>query len=216
MTPHPLPRRLPLPRLHAVTDHSILARADFADRVRAVAKLGPRVALHARDRDASDRALYHLAAGFIRQAERSRALVFVNARGDIARAVGADGLQLGSRDLAPGDARTVFPAGWIGVSVHDEREARRAVAEGADFLLAGSIFDTGTHPGRPAAGLELIERLAPLGLPVVAIGGITPARVAAVRRAGAWGVAAVSALWLAPDTRAAARALLAPWRNPDD
>ena len=63
----------------------------------------------------------------------------------------------------------------------------------------------------PPLGLGTLDRVASLGLPVVAIGGITPSSAAAVRDAGAWGVAAVRALWHATDPYAAAVALLAPW-----
>ena len=53
-----------------------------------------------------------------------------------------------------------------------------------------------------------------LGVPVIAIGGITPERAQSVKDAGAWGVAAIRALWHVPDSYAAAMALLAPWSNP--
>ena len=75
----------------------------------------------------------------------------------------------------------------------------------------GNIFETRSHPGRPAAGLDLIREAASLGRPVIAIGGIDPARAARARDAGAYGVAAISALWYAPDSAAAALALLQPW-----
>ena len=64
------------------------------------------------------------------------------------------------------------------------------------------------HPGR---GLAFLEQVAPLGLPVIAIGGITAARAKEVRDAGAYGVAAIAALWRTGDPAAAALALLAPW-----
>ena len=63
----------------------------------------------------------------------------------------------------------------------------------------------------PAAGLTLLDDVVPLGLPVVAIGGITAERVGAVADAGAYGVAAISALWQTRDAAAAALGLLTPW-----
>jgi thiamine-phosphate pyrophosphorylase len=139
------------------------------------------------------------------------AAVFVNGRPDIAAAVGAHGVQLGTEDLSPADARRLLPRAWVGRSVHSMEEASTAVAEGADFLVAGNIFETESHPDRPAVGLDLISRAARLGRPVIAIGGITPDRVHEVEAAGAYGVAAIRALWMAPDPAAATLAMLLPW-----
>jgi thiamine-phosphate pyrophosphorylase len=201
----------PLPRLHAVTDAAVLAAADFGVRAAAIAAAGPAVALHARDRAAGGAALARAAARLLALARPPEAAVFVNGRPDVAAALGAQGVQLAAEDLAPADARLVYPAGWIGRSVHNEAEAAAAVREGADFLLVGSVYETTTHPGRPAAGLGLVRAAASLGRPVIAIGGIDAARAVEVRAAGAWGVAAITALWRAPDPAAAALALLAPW-----
>jgi thiamine-phosphate diphosphorylase len=141
------------------------------------------------------------------------AAVFVNGRPDIAAGLGAHGVQLGARDLTPEDARRVLGRGWIGRSVHGMEEATMAVAEGADFLVVGNIYVTASHPGRGAAGLDLITRTAGLGKPVIAIGGITAERVQEVKAAGAYGVAAIRALWMAPDPAAATVAMLLPWMS---
>jgi thiamine-phosphate pyrophosphorylase len=154
---------------------------------------------------------------FAALARPAEASVFVSARADVAGAVHAQGLQLAADDLAPADARRALGAerggwhGWIGRSVHGEDEARAARDEGADYLLVGTIYESASHPGRAAAGPALVERIAALGLPVIAIGGITAERAGGMRAAGAWGVAAISALWDAPDPARAALALLAPW-----
>lgn len=206
----------PLPRLHAITNGDVLALGDFRVRVAAVMSTGSAVAVHARDRQATDRNLARTAERIVAHARPAEATVFVNSRPDIAAATGAQGVQLGPADMSPAAAREVFPGGWIGSSVHTEDEARRAADEGADFLLAGSIFPTDTHPGQEPAGLKLIERTATMGLPVIAIGGINPERTAAVRDAGAWGVAAISAVWYAPDSGKAAVDLLEPWLDDDD
>lgn len=203
----------PLPRLHAVTDARVRALPDLAVRAAAIAAAGPAVALHARDRAASGADLARLASRFVALARPPEASVFVNGRPDIAAATGAQGVQLGGHDLAPADARRSFPAGWVGRSVHDLAEAEAAVAEGADYLLVGHVFDTASHPGQPAAGLGLVREASRLGRPVIAIGGITAARAAAARDAGAWGVAAITALWDAADPARAARDLLAPWTD---
>ncbi len=77
---------------------------------------------------------------------------------------------------------------------------------GADYVFLGPIWETSSHPGVPGLGLEAIAAARPAR--VIAIGGVTPARAAACLEAGAWGVAAISALWLADDPGAAAEAFL--------
>ena len=203
----------PLPRLHAVTDAEVLAAPDFGVRAAAIAAAGSAVALHARDRAAGGAALARAATRLLALARPAEAAVFVSGRPDVAAALGAQGVQLAAEDLAPADARRMLPAGWIGRSVHTEAEAVVAVDEGADYLLVGNVYQTASHPGRPAAGLGLVRAAAALGRPVIAIGGIDAARAEAVREAGAWGVAAIAALWRAPDPAAAALALLVPWAD---
>lgn len=203
----------PLPRLHAVTNAAVLAAPDFGVRAAAIAAAGPAVALHARDRHAGGAALARAAGRLIALARPPEAAVFVSGRPDLAAALGAQGVQLAGTDLAPAEARRIFPRGWIGRSVHDVGEAAAAVAEGADFLVIGNVYQTSSHPGRAAAGLDLVHAAAALGRPVIAIGGIDAARAREARMAGAYGVAAIRALWDAADPAAAALALLAPWAD---
>lgn len=203
----------PLPRLHAVTDAAVLALPDFPVRAAAIAAAGSAVAIHARDREATGATLVALTRRLLALARPPEAGVIVSARADIAVALEAQGVQLRAGDLEPADVRQAFPAwaGWIGASVHGLDEARARTDEGADYLVVGNIFETASHPGRPAQGLALVRDTARLGLPVIAIGGVTPERVRAVRDAGAWGVAAIGALWHAEDPAAQALALLEPW-----
>jgi thiamine-phosphate diphosphorylase len=201
----------PLPRLHAVTDAAVIAAPDFAVRAAAIAAAGSAVALHARDRSSRGGALARVALRLVALARPPEASVFVSGRPDVARATEAQGVQLGSADLRPAEARASFPRGWIGRSVHSPQEAEAAAGEGADYLMVGNVFQTASHPGRPAAGLALVRDSARLGLPVIAIGGIDASRAAVVRDQGAYGVAAITALWRAADPAAATLALLAPW-----
>jgi len=201
----------PLPRLHAITDDAILADADLGIRAAAIAAAGPAAALHVRGRHRSAAFLSRCATRFMSLATPAEAAVIINARPDLARAVDAQGVQLGAGDLGVPDARRVLGTGWIGRSVHSVADAREAIADGADYLLLGSIFGTATHPGQPGLGLGVLAEVAALGTPVIAIGGITPGRAAEVKDAGAWGVAAIRALWHAPDSYAAAMDMLMPW-----
>lgn len=201
----------PLPRLHAITDDAVLADADLGIKAAAIAAAGPAVALHVRGKATSAALLTKAATRFVSLASPPEAAVIVNGRPDIARAVGAHGVQLGIGDLSVADARTVLGKGWIGKSVHSIDEAQAAVDEGADFLLLGTIFESPSHPGRAPLGLGPLEIAARLGPPVVAIGGITVDRVAEVRSAGAWGVGAIRALWAARDPYAAVVGMVGCW-----
>lgn len=202
----------PLVRLLAVTNDAICRATDFSARAAAIAGSGPAVGLLVRAPDSTT--AQH--AGFVQQALAARpapTLLLVHARPDLAHALGADGAQLRRHDLAPADARRVLAGGWIGVSVHGRAEAEAALAEGADFVVAGNVFATTSHPDRPARGLAWLADLCTLDRPVIAIGGVTPERAPDVRAAGAWGVAAISALWEAADPAAAARGILAAWSD---
>jgi thiamine-phosphate pyrophosphorylase len=204
----------PLPRLHAFTDHAVLALEDFAIRAAAIAAAGPAVALHARDKTATGARLTAVTRRLLALAGPPEASVFVNGRPDIAGALGAQGVQLGQHDLTPEDARSVLGSkwrGWIGVSVHSADEAAVAAGAGADFLVVGTIYDTASHPGHPGSGANLVREAARLGKPVIAIGGVTAERAGELRDAGAYGIATISAAWHAKDPAAATLALLAPW-----
>ncbi len=204
----------PLPRLHAITDRRVIARDDLGVRAAAIAAAGPAVALHARAPGAGARTVTGLAQRLLALARPPEAAVLVNGHPDIARALHAAGVHLAATDLAPGDARRVLGEGWVGQSVHSLEQAAAAAEAGADYLMLGNIFPTTSHPGRLPLGLDALGACARLGPPVIAIGGITAERAAAVRDAGAWGLAAVSALWDAADPAAAALALLEPWNVP--
>jgi len=197
--------------VHAYTDAELLRDPELGVRAAAIAAAGSAVALHARARGESVSLQTSLAARLITLARPPEAAVLVSERSDIAAAVGAQGVQLSREDLSPSDARRVLPRGWIGCSVHSRDEAVAAIEEGADFLVVGNVYPTLSHPDRPAGGLALVRSAATFGVPIIAIGGITPARAMEVRAAGAYGVAAIRALWYAPDPAAAVLAMLEPW-----
>ena len=201
----------PLPRVHAFTSDAVVSLPDFAVRAAAIASGGSAVALHARVPNQMAATLASVALRLLALARPPEAAVFVSRRSDLAAAIGAQGVQLGRADLTPADARRVFGRGWIGSSVHSEAEGEQAVASGAEYLVVGNVYETNSHPGRPAGGLELIHRTVRLGVPVIAIGGVTPDRAVDVLAAGAYGVAAISSLWNAADPAAATLEVLGPW-----
>ena len=187
--------RPPLPRLHAITDERIARRADLQDLARELAKGGgSQLAFHARGRSLSGREHYELAR---RLSDSQTVRLFVNDRLDVALAVPTAGVQLGHGSPPVSAARALNPLWWIGKSVHDLAEAEAARMEGADYLVIGPVFATASHPGRAPLGLQRLKAIASAvdGLPVIAIGGITADRVREVRDSGAYGVAAIRALW---------------------
>jgi thiamine-phosphate pyrophosphorylase len=128
----------------------------------------------------------------------------------VARIAGADGVHVGQEDLPPAACRTVLGAGaLVGLSTHDLAQVSAAVREPIDYLAVGPVFPTRTKANPdPVVGLDLVRRARDLWSgPLVAIGGITAANAAEVVRAGADGVAVISALLDADDLRDAVRRL---------
>lgn len=145
----------------------------------------------------------YVAARTLRRAAGERAMTFiVNDRCDLALAVEADGVHLGQTDLPLLLARKVVGNTMcIGVSTHNPDQVRMATEEGADYLGFGPIFPTGTkaNPDQ-VVGIEGVSGIRELtALPIIAIGGITPDSVPALRAAGANGVAVASAILNAVD-----------------
>jgi len=201
----------PLPRLFAFTDETIRLSRRTPASAAAIASLGAPVALVARDHLATGAELTEFTAALHIITRPAGAALIVGGRPEIASALGAQGIQLRALDLSPVDARTVFQIGWIGRSVHSVDEAKMAVDEGADYVVAGPVFETPTHPGMTPWGISLIQKVSQLNLPVIAIGGMTPERSQHVFEAGAWGVAAISALWKTVKPAEAASQMLQPW-----
>ena len=140
--------------------------------------------------------------------------VLVNDRVDIALAAGASGAHLGQDDPPLDVLRPHLPPGFLlGVSVGSAAEAARVRAWPADYWSIGPCFATANKSDAGAAlgpeGFAALARLAPEGVPVIGIGGITPAYAAVIARAGAAGVAVMGAVLGAPDPEAAARELSA-------
>lgn len=141
---------------------------------------------------------------FYRQASIVRSLVrdpvrfIVNDRVDVAMAVGADGVHLGTDDLPVTMARRLLGAGAIiGASANTPDEARRAEADGASYLGVGTVFPTRSKNNiKSIIGIEGLKNIVTrVHIPVVAIGGITPDHIEQVMQTGAAGVAVISAVF---------------------
>ena len=113
--------------------------------------------------------------------------------------------------------RQIAPRALIGRSVHSVHAAVRAAAAGADYLVAGTVFASRSHPENSPEGIEFVQEVCrSVNVPVVAIGGITPETSASCVEAGAAGVAVLSSILYSADPRAAAAtfwARLAGWKG---
>ncbi|HJP97706.1 MAG TPA: thiamine phosphate synthase [Rhodanobacteraceae bacterium] len=189
--------------LYAITDGP---RADLCDVARAALDGGAAVLQYrdkTRDRDRrlrEARALAELCARFRRP-------LMVNDDAELARATGAVGVHLGEDDPGIGDARSILGCGAIiGVSCYDSLvRARDAAAAGADYLAFGAFFPTTSKAVTRRATPRLLREARGMGLPLVAIGGITPDNGRSLIAAGADFLAAISGVFGAGDIRAAAR-----------
>jgi thiamine-phosphate pyrophosphorylase len=191
------------PRLVLVTDRRATGGRDLV-RVVEAALDGGLPAVQLREKDLPGRPLLALAEALRAATRRTGALLLVNDRVDVALAAGADGVHLGGGSLPADVARAlVGPGAVIGVSTHVPGEA----TGGADLAFFGPVWET---RGKAAVGpARLAAAVRASSIPVLAIGGVTTARIPAVREAGAAGAAVIRAILAAPDPAAATRELLA-------
>ncbi|MQA82454.1 MAG: thiamine phosphate synthase [Streptosporangiales bacterium] len=187
-----------LPRVHLITDFPTL---DLTALNQVVAVAGTGVdAIQVRAKHATDREVVAWTRAVVAAVRPLGARVLVNDRLDVALAAGADGVHLGLDDLPVAAARALTPEGFlIGATCRGHEHAVRARADGADYAGVGPVHASTTKDSLPdPIGLDALRAAARV-LPAIAIGGITAARVPAVMRAGAHGVAVVAAVWRAQD-----------------
>lgn len=195
--------RLPSP-LYVILDRDAARGRPLPELLDAVLAGGGRL-FQLREKTQSMAELLPLARALRARCRAAGALFFVNDRADLALAVEADGLHVGQDDLPAAAARRILPPTMrLGVSTHDPDQARRALADGADYVAVGSMFATVSKPGFQLVGPALVRRVRPdIPVPLVAIGGITEGNVGEVMGAGADAVAVISAVCGAPDPQAA-------------
>jgi thiazole tautomerase (transcriptional regulator TenI) len=203
---------LPQPCLMLVTSLEVAEGEDaLVERVSAAVAGGADM-VQLREKELDEPALTALAHR-LRTVTAGRALLVVNESGGgeglrAALACGADGVQLGERSYGVSAARAAAPGLLVGRSVHSFSGALRAAEQDADYLVAGPVYSTLTHPGHPAAGVHLIADMArAVRTPVIGIGGVEPHNAGPVVAAGAAGVAVLRGLLTAPDPEAAARGI---------
>ncbi|HEX5543550.1 MAG TPA: thiamine phosphate synthase [Micromonospora sp.] len=198
---------LPLGRLHLITDTRpgrnplAVVRAAVA-AARAAAATGELVVQVRGEDSATDREAYDLATRVVAECAGTDVTCLVNDRLHIALAVDGAGGHVGADDLPVEAARRVLgPSAILGATARTAEAGRAAVDAGASYLGVGPCYVTSTKDGLPGpigpAGIAAVAES--VTVPVIAIGGVTAARVPELRSAGAYGVAVVAALSDAAD-----------------
>lgn len=199
-----------LPRLYAIIDAAQTGNRSTAAVSDALLAAGVKL-IQYRDKQASSRVLYENSFELAARARHANAVLIVNDRADVARAVQADGVHVGQDDLSVELARRVLGAGRrIGCSTHRPDQVRDADRSSADYIAFGPIFETQSkQQPDPVVGLEGLREARRLTRkPLVAIGGITLENARAVIEAGADSVAVISDLLKPADIESRARDFL--------
>ena len=186
-----------LPRVYPITDTQI-SGLSHADQVVVFAERGATV-VQLREKRATALEFYEQASAALAIAVERGVQLIINDRVDIALAIGALGVHLGQDDLPPEAARRLLgDDAVIGYSTHSVSQALEATRLPIDYLAIGPIFATSTieNPD-PVVGLDGLRAVREVvgSIPLVAIGGITPANSGEVIQAGADSVAMISGLW---------------------
>ena len=192
------------PSLYVILDRAAAGGRDLVEILDATIAGGARM-VQLREKTWPSGQLLPLAERLRARCRQSGVTFVMNDRVDLAVVLEADGVHLGQDDLPPRLARPLLRPGMIlGVSTHSVEQARRAQGDGADYVAVGAMFPTQTKPDFELVGPALVRAVRPeIRVPLVGIGGITPQNVGDVIRAGADGVAVISAVCGAPDPAAA-------------
>lgn len=196
--------------LYAVTDRHWLNNRTLTDVVRESLEGGVTM-LQLREKTLAEPA-------FLAEAKELQALCreyhvpfIVNDNVDIALAMDADGVHVGQSDMEALDVRAKLgPGKIVGVSAQTVEQALLAEKHGADYLGVGAVFPTGSKDDADDVSYDTLKAICQaVSIPVVAIGGISRDNVARLADSGICGVAVISAIYGAPDIRAAAQELKA-------
>lgn len=193
-------------KLYAITDRHRCAPTPLAEVVSELLDAGIN-AIQLREKDLSDTELMQFAQPIAELCRNYEAKLFINTNARIAREVGAAGVHLPANAKLKAQAKGNL---YVGCSVHSLDAAQKREAEGADFVTYSPIYPTTSKPGYgPAVGTaSLTEVVEGVKLPVFALGGITPDRVAECLAAGAFGVAVMSGVMRATGAGKQARRYL--------
>ncbi len=196
--------------LYIILDPSVCPARPLVELLTVAAEAGASIFQY-RNKTASMKDAYVEALALRQAAAQAGVLFIVNDRCDLALAVDADGVHLGQGDLPLDLARKVMgPGKLIGISTHNPDQVREAIAGKPDYLGFGPIFLPASKQDHdPVVGIDGLRAIRALTkLPIFAIGGITRDHVGEVMKAGANGIAVISAVLKAQNVQQAVRDLI--------
>lgn len=202
--------------LYVIIDSQALRGRSHADITREVIRGGASV-IQLRDKMLDHGQLLSVAQAMKKLCTENGVLFIINDYLDLALAVKADGLHVGQTDLPVPVLRKLVPMDMIvGCSVDTAREAKKAQAEGADYVAVGAIFPTPSKEA-PVVGIDKLRQVKrAVSVPVVAIGGITQSNIAKVKSAGADAAAVINAVLGASSPEKAVKQLIKKFEDKND
>jgi thiamine-phosphate pyrophosphorylase len=195
--------------LYVIIDTQVLGSKSGVDAAGKAIRGGAR-AIQLRDKQLGKGELLTIAQKLRDLCRKSKVLFIMNDYLDIAIAAGADGMHIGQDDLPLSVVRKELPIDRIiGLSTNTLAQARKAEAEGADYVAVGSIFPSPTKKSATVVGLERLRQVRQaISIPVVAIGGISSENIGEVMSSGADSAAVISAVLNQKDAESATRRLV--------
>lgn len=189
--------------LHAVTNDSL----PVDELIKQIKAIAPEVDfIHIRERSKTASELVDLVKRLFLEGVPKEKLI-INDRVDVALLTNIHRVHLPGHSFSPKELRKKFPHLHAGVSVHSIEEAKAAEKNGAEYVMFGHVYDTTCKPGLKARGVQLVKELtSALSIPVVAIGGLTPDRIPALKHANVKGVAVMSGIFTHHQPRMMAQA----------
>lgn len=182
--------------LYAIVDASITPRPQLSSLTLELIQGGASIVQY-RDKTGTREQILATGKSILESCKRHDVPLVLNDHPDLCRAINADGVHLGKDDISVAEARKILGRNKIiGASCYNDLSlAISAEADGATYVAFGAVYSSTTKPSAPPASLKTLESAKQrLQLPIVAIGGITPDNGAAVVRAGADMLAAISGL----------------------
>jgi len=189
----PILRALSLPTLYAISNVQELGEEEFLLRLEAALVKGLRL-VQLREKDHTREALRELGLKMLPLLRQHDARLIINADIELAREIGADGVQLTGAQLD--EVRERPNIDWCGASCHNADELRRAEALGCDFALLSPVLPTKSHPGAQHLGWENFSAIAAGAfIPVYALGGLSDADMQSAWLHGAHGISLLRQAW---------------------
>lgn len=182
--------------IYVITNRKLVEEGALTEIIESSVK-GGATAIILREKDLEPCYLKELAIKVKEKLSNSNALFIINGNYEVAKAVGADGLNLSFNIFM--NFEEEFD-GLVGVSVHSLEEAKLAEENGANYLIAGHIFETSCKEGLKGRGLDFLKKICmSVRIPVIAIGGISEHNINDTMKCGAYGAAVMSSVMKSED-----------------